>query len=174
MSATKKGNTLTIKQENFCQEYVKHGNASLAYRLSYDCSKMKDETIWQNACRLNANSKVAARIKELRLLYSARFAAEKETAVKALCDIIGFSVDDLFYIDPVTGKNKLRLPNELPTRVKSCIQEIDNDKGRVKYKMYSKIEAIRQLSNLLGWDEAKQIDVKSEGKNILRIGFNDE
>ena len=174
MSATKKENTLTIKQENFCQEYIKHGNASLAYRLSYDCSKSKDNSIWNSACLLLQNPKVAQRIKELRLLDSEKFAAEKNNAVKVLCDIIGMSVDDLFYIDPATGKNKLRLPNELPTRTKNCIQEIDNDKGKVKYKMYSKIEAIRQLSNLLGWDEAKQIDVKSEGKNILRIGFNDE
>ena len=174
MSTNKPKQSLTIKQENFCKEYVLHGNASLAYRLSYDCSKMKDETIWQNACRLTANSKVAARIKELRALDEDKFAAEKKNAVKVLCDIIGMNIDDLFYTNPATGKNKLRLPNELPNRVKNAIQEIDNDKGRVKYKMYSKIEAIRQLSNLLGWDEAKQIDVKSEGKNILRIGFNDE
>ena len=166
--------SLTIKQENFCKEYVLHGNASLAYRLSYDCTKMKDNSIWNSACLLLQNPKVAQRIKELRQLDEDKFAAEKNNAVKVLCDIIGVSVDDLFYIDPVSGKNKLRLPNELPIHVKNAIQEIDNDKGRVKYKMYSKIEAIRQLSSLLGWDEAKQIDVKSGGKNVLRIGFNDD
>jgi len=32
---------LTIKQEKFCNLYIELGNASEAYRQSYNCEKMK-------------------------------------------------------------------------------------------------------------------------------------
>jgi phage terminase small subunit len=61
-----KGNDLTPKQEAFCLAYLGTGNASEAYRRSYSAGKMKPETINEAACRMLANSKVAARMKELR------------------------------------------------------------------------------------------------------------
>jgi phage terminase small subunit len=58
---------LTPKQEAFCHAYVETSNASEAYRRAYDCSNMKDETIWRNAHELlNHNSKVATRVAQLR------------------------------------------------------------------------------------------------------------
>lgn len=59
-------NYLTIKQNNFCQQYVLTGNASEAYRLSYNAENMKTETIHRKATELMANGKVAARIHELQ------------------------------------------------------------------------------------------------------------
>lgn len=57
---------LTQKQENFCAEYVKCGNAAKAYRSAYKCEKMKPETVWVNASRLMSDTKVSLRIEELR------------------------------------------------------------------------------------------------------------
>lgn len=57
---------LTIKQEKFCNKYLECGNASEAYRYAYDCSRMREKTIWEKASRLLANDKVRARIKELQ------------------------------------------------------------------------------------------------------------
>ena len=57
---------LTPKQEEFAQEIVKGSTQADAYRAAYDAANMKDETVWSNASRLIDNSKVAARIKELR------------------------------------------------------------------------------------------------------------
>lgn len=59
-------NKLTIKQENFCLEYVKSGNASEAYKKAYSAGKMKASTITRNAKTLLDDSKITARIKELR------------------------------------------------------------------------------------------------------------
>jgi phage terminase small subunit len=60
---------LTQKQEAFCLAYVETGNASEAYRRSYDVGEdTKPETIWPNASRLLADSKVSARVLELRSL----------------------------------------------------------------------------------------------------------
>lgn len=57
---------LTIKQEKFCLEYIKDGNASRAYREAYDASNMKEATINRNAKALTDDNKIATRIDELR------------------------------------------------------------------------------------------------------------
>ena len=57
---------LTPKQENFCLEFMKDGNATRAYRESYDTSKMKEATINREAKALIDNHKIATRIDELR------------------------------------------------------------------------------------------------------------
>lgn len=57
---------LTPKQEKFCLEYLKTGNASEAYRLAYDIKKMKPETVNRTAKALLDNRKIATRIDELR------------------------------------------------------------------------------------------------------------
>ena len=59
-------NKLTPKQEKFCQIYVTTGNASEAYRSSYNASKSKDTTIHRRAKELLDNSKISARIGELQ------------------------------------------------------------------------------------------------------------
>lgn len=57
---------LTEKQEKFCQKYIELGNASEAYRESYDASNMKDTTINRKAKELIDNGKITARIAELQ------------------------------------------------------------------------------------------------------------
>lgn len=58
-------NKLTPKQETFCQEYIKCGNASQAYRKAYDCENMKPETINVKACELLKDGNITVRVKEL-------------------------------------------------------------------------------------------------------------
>ena len=58
--------TLTPKQERFCIEYLKTGNASEAYRLSYDVKKMKMGSINVAANELLANPKITHRLDALR------------------------------------------------------------------------------------------------------------
>lgn len=57
---------LTAKQEAFCLAYIETGNASEAYRMSYDASRMKPETINRKAAELMDNGKITARVAELR------------------------------------------------------------------------------------------------------------
>lgn len=59
---------LTVKQEKFAQRYVETGNASEAYRLSYDATSMSDEAISVEASRLQNNPKVSLRVDELQEL----------------------------------------------------------------------------------------------------------
>jgi len=57
---------LTAKQESACLKYLECGDKSEAYRYAYNTSRMKEKTIHEAACRLFADSKVTARMKELR------------------------------------------------------------------------------------------------------------
>ena len=56
---------LTPKQEKFCQEYIKCGNSSEAYRKAYDAENMKPETINVKACELLKDGNITVRVKEL-------------------------------------------------------------------------------------------------------------
>ena len=57
---------LTQKQESFCTEYVKCGNAAEAYRSAYKSEKMKPESVWSLASRLMSNVNIMSRVQELR------------------------------------------------------------------------------------------------------------
>lgn len=58
--------SLTPKQEAFCMAYLETGNASEAYRRTYNVEKMKPESINRKAKELLDNGKIAARLDELR------------------------------------------------------------------------------------------------------------
>ncbi len=57
---------LTPKQEAFCMAYVETGNATEAYRQTYDCSKMKPASINRCAKEMLDTPKISSRIDELR------------------------------------------------------------------------------------------------------------
>jgi hypothetical protein len=61
--------TLTDNQEGFAVSFVMNGgDASAAYRENYSHENMKDATIWRRAFEVRHNSKVSARIHELRMM----------------------------------------------------------------------------------------------------------
>ena len=57
---------LTAKQEEFAKGIAEGMTQADAYRSAYSTKRMTDKTIWENASRLMADSKVLARVKELR------------------------------------------------------------------------------------------------------------
>lgn len=57
---------LTPKQEKFCLHYLELGNASEAYRKAGYSKDMSDKTVNEAASRLLKDSKVIARLDELR------------------------------------------------------------------------------------------------------------
>jgi phage terminase small subunit len=57
---------LTPKQEKFVQEIVKGASQADAYRTAYNSKRMSDKTIHEAASRLMNDSKISARVQELR------------------------------------------------------------------------------------------------------------
>lgn len=164
---------LTFKQERFCLYYVDtDGNGSEAYRMAYDASNMKSETIWSAASRLIRNSKVSARINQIREQRAKESEIQRKTVENVLMDIVLADPDDLHYIDPKTGKTKLRSPSQLSKRARNALKKIQNKHGEVTYEYHGKTEAARLLGAWNGWDAPKKIDFTQDGQE-LRIGFNE-
>lgn len=57
---------LTPKQEAFVNAIIEGKSQADAYRSAYSTKNMSNKTIWENASRLMADSKVKARVQELR------------------------------------------------------------------------------------------------------------
>lgn len=171
-------NKLTEKQERFCNYYLDcDGNASEAYRMAYDASKMQPETIWSNASRMLASNKVAARIAELRSERAEASKVNREKVEKILMDIVTMDPNDLYIVDPVTGKIKLKSPNQMPKRVRNAMKKISNDKGKVSYEFNGKVEAAKLLASMNGWNAPQQIALTGKDgakTNEIRIGFDDD
>tara|TARA_R110002012_G_scaffold277962_1_gene465497 strand:+ start:88 stop:492 length:405 start_codon:yes stop_codon:yes gene_type:complete len=77
-------NKLTTKQEKFCKTFIETGNASEAYRQSYDCKKMKGPTINRNAVALLDNTKITTRVGELQLDLQKKFEVTVQSLSKEL------------------------------------------------------------------------------------------
>lgn len=169
---------LTEKQEKFCNYYLDcDGNASEAYRMAYDASKMQPETIWSNASRMLASNKVATRIEELRSQRAKEAKVSREKVEKVLMDIVMMDPNDLYIVDPVTGKIKLKSPSQMPKRVRNAMKKISNDKGKVSYEFNGKVEAAKLLASMNGWNAPQQIELTGKDgakTNEIRIGFDDE
>lgn len=76
--------SLTMKQEKFCMVYVETGNASEAYRQSYNCSNMKPESINNKAYELLKKVEITARLDELRGEHAKRHNLTIDDLIKEL------------------------------------------------------------------------------------------
>ena len=75
---------LTAKQEAFAQGIADGLGQADAYRSAYDAGNMKDETVYPNASRLMSNSKVIARVAELKAQVAEKQLWTREMSVKGL------------------------------------------------------------------------------------------
>lgn len=75
---------LTPKQEAFAQAIASGMTQADAYRSAYNADKQKDATLWSNASRLMADSKVLARVDDLRKGLEKKELWTREMSVKAL------------------------------------------------------------------------------------------
>jgi phage terminase small subunit len=73
--ASQTGKGLTPKREKFAQLVASGMQQADAYRKAFDTKQSKDKTVHEGASRLAADSKVAARIEELRapVIQAARY-----------------------------------------------------------------------------------------------------
>lgn len=168
---------LTEKQEKFCQFYLDtDGNASEAYRMAYDASNMQPATIWSAASAMLAKHKVSIRIEQIKAERAQASKIEREKVEKVLMDIITASPGDLYTVDPVSGKIKMKSPHQLPKRMRNALRKIRNNRGVVEYEFNNKVDAARLLGAWNGWDAPKEVNVNNRGSmsGELRIGFGDD
>jgi phage terminase small subunit len=137
-SGHSKGRMLTPKQEKFVRELIKSKSQREAYKAAYNASRMKDVTIDRKACGLFKQDNIRARYDELqkkvkdRTVYDA--AEVRQVILDTLMAIVTADVaDDV--VDGRAVKNK----------------RWDN-RNRVIYDHYDKLEAAKMLREMLGID----------------------
>ena len=77
---------LTVKQENFCLEYAKAGNAVRAYLKAYSKNNSYSAA-GVESCRLLKNPKIQARLKELHETHNAKKIMQVEEMKTRLTNI---------------------------------------------------------------------------------------
>src|SRR5690606_21287642 len=142
---------LTIKQEAFCQAYLRLGDKSAAYREVYSCAKMKPETINRKAVEVYQNGNVTARVKELQGEAIERNKATLDEVLIVLADIIRFDPAEMY------DENGNLLPiHKMPKKVRMCIQSFEvqevpsfnddvPDTLTKKVKHYDKLSSVEKL-----------------------------
>lgn len=167
---------LTQKQEAFCLAYVETGNASEAYRRSYDVGEdTKPESIWVNASKLMSDAKVLQRVDELRAKAAARAEITQERVLRELGKI-GFADirkavkwgDGLAVPDHESGEvhiaNGVSLigSEEIDDETAAAIAEISQTKDGLKVKFHDKKGALVDIGRHLGMFK----DDKDKGGDI--------
>lgn len=164
--------TLTPKQEKFCDKYLECGNASEAYRYAYSCDKMKSETINNKAYILLLKGEIRARIGELKKQLQSKADITKEQIVSELAKI-GFSSIAHLHNTWVDRKAFENLTSEQKASIKSIStrtrRSLINDEPfeieEVKIELYDKLRALENISKMLGYNAPEKMGV--EGINIV-------
>ena len=110
---------LTPKQETFAQKVVEGMSYADAYRSAYSTKRMTDKTIWENASRLMADSKVLARVQELRDQISSESILTAQERLEWLSEIIK---SNEFHIT-----DKLRASDQMNKMQGAYITKIEGD-----------------------------------------------
>ena len=148
------------QKEKFCNKYLECGNASEAYRFAYNCSKMSDNTVWNNAYQLLQNSEVATRIDYLKNHLAE---AAGISALQVIREHQKIAFSDATRIR--NGWMSLKEFENLTDNEKACIKSIETKQTKrttpmgeevideqVKITCYDKQKALDSIVNMLGYN----------------------
>lgn len=145
---------LTIKQEAFCQAYIKLGDKTAAFREAYSCLNMKNETIHVRACKLAVEYNISTRISELQGELKERNNVTIDEIVNTLSDMLKFDIAELY-----DSNGSLKNIHSIPKKARMMIAQLDTDniviKGQnvgtvKKLKVFDKLSVVEKLMKHLG------------------------
>lgn len=150
---------LTIKQENFCNYYIETGNASEAYRRSYDCSKMSERTIPIKAYELLDHPKIKARIKEIQDRLKKKSDISKERILEELRCIAFANIRD--FVEIKEGQVTFKDSKDWTDEMSRAVESVKNTKDGIEIKLNGKGWSISRICKMMGYDEPTKIDIKN-------------
>ena len=150
VNPSKKVNTrrLTLKQERFIDTYFEIGNATEAYRRSYNASNMADSTIWHSAYMLLENPKVAQRLEELKAKAARKTAITREKLIEMMmtaCElslkagqmsVYGQNLERLAkltdnWTERVESKQEITTTDQMKPRLEELLRHLDERQASV-------------------------------------------
>lgn len=184
-------NNLTLKQEAFCQAYIRLGDKCASYREAYSTANMKSTTISRKAQELFNKGIITARVNELQSVVAdiaeKEFKITSEEMLRHLNILRKARIDE--YVEyyefeyPITtttgtGKNKivsttiekrteLRLKtfDKLSDEQKMCIEGIKQTKYGIEIKLHGKDWTIEKINKHIGFYE-KDNEQKNKPSDI--------
>ena len=137
---------LTPKQEKFCNLYIELGNASEAYRQSYEVRETtKAETCQNNAYKLLQDNEIITRLEELKKQTAQEHGIDRAFIINGLLEIIS-DADYTF---------KLGKDNELSKNDSKAFYRLMN-----QTKNTDKLRALETLTKMLGLNEPERQENK--------------
>ncbi len=140
-------NGLTLKEEAFCQAFVKNGgNATAAYRSAYRAERMKRETVNKRAQELLNTGVIAGRIAALREKVAAKLVFDEARVLTEIARLALADARDIF-----TANGALRPISEWPADVAAAVASVETGpSGVTKVKLWPKNPALEMLCKHLG------------------------
>lgn len=131
---------LTPKQKKFCQEYIKCGNQTEAYKKAYGCENWKPETIHKRASELMQNGEIQGRIAELQAKVEKKDILSSQQLQEELTRYILDQKEEECIVTEGVGKgfSKSRLMNK-------------------KVAPKDKLKAIELLAKIAGYDNSEKV-----------------
>jgi hypothetical protein len=137
---------LTPKQEKFCNLYIELGNASEAYRQSYEVREgTKESSINEQSSKLLTDLKISSRVAELRKQTAKAHGIDRAFIINGLLEIIS-DADYTF---------KLGKDNELSKNDSKAFYRLMN-----QTKNTDKLRALETLTKMLGLNEPDKVEIK--------------
>jgi hypothetical protein len=150
-----KQSNLTIKQEAFCQAFIRLGDKSAAYREAYNTSRLKDKSINELASTLSTNIKVASRIKELQFKVTAIAESKFNITTKEMLGHLNVlrnsRIDE--YVEFKKGKLSFKDFDKLTPEQLMCIESIKETRFGIEIKLHGKDWTIEKINKHIGFYE---------------------
>jgi phage terminase small subunit len=171
---------LTIKQENFCQAYIRLGDKSAAYREAYNASKMKNESVNSLASRLFENVHITSRVEFLQKEALERNNITVDELIKTMASMVRFDLSEMY-----DENGKLKHIHDIPKEARQMISQIDvfeefemvkGEKVLIGYtkkvRTFNKLDAVEKLMKHLGGykEDNKQ---RSQQNTSVKVEFVD-
>lgn len=161
---------LTPKQESFAAGVANGLSQAEAYRQAFPRSlKWKDETVWQHASRLAADSKVRARVDDLRKKAADANEVTVERIVAELAKIAFGDARRVMSWGP--DGVKIRESDDLADDEAAIVSEITETTsatgGSLKVKTHDKLGALRLLADIRGAVVRKAEITGKDGKDLV-------
>ena len=169
---------LNNKQKAFCREYCMHWNGKKAYHTAY--TDITEDTAKVNASKLLTKTNIQAYIKYIKEHIEEAVGISKQKVLNEL-DKIAFSkpceTNETWF--------KLKDFNKLTSEQRSCISEISTEIRKVwskeqekeiqvpfvKIRFFNKIDAIKEINKMLGYNLPDKIEGKFQFEGDINITY---
>jgi len=170
---------LTAKQEAYKNNRIAGMGVSESYKAAYNASGMSDKAVSKEADILEKDPRIAPAIKEKRKEATSSAVMTRQEALERLSIMARTSVKDIarfrkVKVGEVDGQSvfqsvwDMKDCDEITEEQAMSISELSASKDGLKFKMHSQASAIKQLTEMEGWNSATKHEHAGPGGGSIK------